>query len=89
MSSEVIFFAGFTVFVIFVMMLDLGAFNRKSTSHIVSFKEAAGWSAVWVALALCFYVFLRFYGHWVHDISDPSHLRTVQDLYYPKPDATR
>ncbi len=83
MSSEVIFFAGFTVFVILVMMLDLGAFNRKSASHIVSFKEAASWSAVWVALALGFYVFLRYYGYWVHDISDPSHLADVKSTYYP------
>jgi tellurite resistance protein TerC len=83
MSSEVIFFAGFAVFVIFVMMLDLGAFNRQSTSHIVSFREAASWSAVWVVLALGFYAFLRYFGYWVHDISDPSHLQTVQDLYYP------
>lgn len=82
MSSEVIFFAGFTVFVILVMMLDLGAFSRKK-SHIVSFKEAASWSAVWVALALGFYVFLRYYGHWVHDISDPSHLAAVKSTYYP------
>jgi len=81
MSSEIIFFAGFTVFVILVMMLDLGAFSRQK-SHIVSFKEAASWSAVWVALALGFYVFLRYYGHWVHDISDPSHLKQVHDQYY-------
>ncbi|TDB65845.1 TerC/Alx family metal homeostasis membrane protein [Arundinibacter roseus] len=81
MSNEVIFFAGFIVFVIFVMMLDLGAFSRQR-SHIVQFKEAAAWSAVWVTLAIGFYFFLRNFGYWVHDISDPSHLAAVQGLYY-------
>jgi tellurite resistance protein TerC len=38
------------------MALDLGVFNRKS--HILSFKEAAAWSAGWVSLALLFGLFL-------------------------------
>jgi tellurite resistance protein TerC len=81
MSSEVVFFAGFIVFVIFVMLLDLGAFSRKE-SHIIEFKEDAGWSLVWVLLAISFYAFLRYFGYWVHDISDASHLQEVHDLYY-------
>ena len=40
MSNELIFFSGFAVFVVFVMLLDLGAFS-KGESHIVKFKEAA------------------------------------------------
>jgi tellurite resistance protein TerC len=46
------FYAGFTVFVGLLLALDLGVFHRKA--HVVSFKEAAGWSVVWVALALLF-----------------------------------
>jgi tellurite resistance protein TerC len=46
------FYAGFLVFVFVMLALDLGVFHRKS--HTVSFKEAATWSAVWVALALIF-----------------------------------
>ena len=42
----------FTIFVLFMLALDLGVFNRKA--HIVSFKEATIWSAVWVTLALIF-----------------------------------
>lgn len=46
------FYAGFLVFVLFMLALDLGVFNRKA--HVVSFKEAATWSVVWVTLALLF-----------------------------------
>lgn len=44
-----------TVFLGFVgimLALDLGVFNRKA--HVVEFKEAAMWSAVWIALSLAF-----------------------------------
>ncbi|HEV7645322.1 MAG TPA: TerC family protein [Pyrinomonadaceae bacterium] len=53
------FYAGFTVFVLFMLALDLGVFNRKA--HVVSFKEAAVWSTVWVTLALVFnFLFYQF-----------------------------
>jgi len=44
--------AGFVAFVIAMLALDLGVFHRKA--HVVKFKEALGWSAVWVSLALLF-----------------------------------
>ena len=43
---------GFTVFVLGVLALDLGVFNRKA--HAITTKEAAAWSAVWVSLAVAF-----------------------------------
>lgn len=82
-SNETIFFIGFSIFIGFVMAFDLGAF-RKSEDHKVSFKEAGIWSAVWVALALVFFVFLRNYGYLIHDISDASHLELVREKYYDK-----
>ena len=45
-------YGAFLLFVLFVLAIDLGVFNRKS--HVVSFKEAAIWSVVWVALAMAF-----------------------------------
>jgi tellurite resistance protein TerC len=45
---------GFNLFILVMLALDLGVFHR--TAHEVSFKEAATWSAVWVALALAFNV---------------------------------
>jgi len=43
---------GFNLFVVGMLALDLGVFNRKA--HVVSLKEALGWSAFWIALALIF-----------------------------------
>ena len=44
--------AGFNLFILAMLALDLGVFHRKS--HEVSLKEAVTWSAVWVTLALLF-----------------------------------
>ena len=46
--------AAFTIFVLAMLALDLGVFHRKA--HEVRLKEAAAWSAVWVALAGAFNV---------------------------------
>lgn len=43
---------GFNAFVLVMLAIDLGIFHREA--HQVSIKEAAAWSAVWVALALIF-----------------------------------
>jgi tellurite resistance protein TerC len=43
---------GFTVFVLVMLLLDLSVFHRRS--HAVSFREALGFSALWVMLAVLF-----------------------------------
>ncbi|MDR2562169.1 MAG: TerC family protein [Holophagales bacterium] len=43
---------GFLAFVLVMLALDLGVFNRKA--HVPSFKEATVWSCAWVTLALAF-----------------------------------
>ena len=43
---------GFTVLVIALLVIDLGVLNRRG--HVLSMKEAGGWSAGLVALALAF-----------------------------------
>jgi len=45
-------FVGFNVVVLAILALDLGVLHRRSAK--VSLKEAASWSAVWVALSLSF-----------------------------------
>jgi len=42
----------FLVFVIGMLILDLGVFHKKN--HVIKFKEALVWSAFWMALALIF-----------------------------------
>lgn len=43
---------GFTLLVLTLLALDLGVFHRKA--HVVGAREALGWSAFWIALALLF-----------------------------------
>jgi tellurite resistance protein TerC len=53
------FYGIFLLFVLLMLSLDLGVFNRKA--HVVSFKEATVWSIVWVALALVFnFIFYQY-----------------------------
>lgn len=42
----------FNLFIVLLLVFDLAFLNRKS--HEVSLKEALGWSAFWIALALIF-----------------------------------
>ncbi len=80
LSNETLFFGAFTIFVIFVMLIDLGVFTKQK-SHIVSFKEAGIWSAIWVALSIGFYFFIKNYGYLVHDVSDMAHLQEIVTKY--------
>ena len=44
--------AGFNLFILAMLALDLGVFHRKS--HEVSIREATVWSFVWITLAMIF-----------------------------------
>ena len=54
------FYAGFSGFVLAMLLLDLGVFHKEA--HIVSVKESAAWSAVWFSLALIFNVGFYYYA---------------------------
>src|SRR5678816_994500 len=43
---------GFSVFILVMLSLDLGLFNRKA--HTIKYREAAIWSGVWISLATVF-----------------------------------
>lgn len=49
----------FILFVLVVLALDLGVFNKKS--HTVGFKESMIWSAVWISLAMVFNVIIYYW----------------------------
>jgi tellurite resistance protein TerC len=42
----------FIIFVLALLALDLGVFNRRP--HAIRFREAAAWSAFWIVLSLAF-----------------------------------
>lgn len=46
----------FFLVVLFMLLLDLGIFNKKS--HVVTNKEAAIWSLVWISISMMFSVFI-------------------------------
>ncbi len=52
MSSQVLWWVSFGVFVFVMLTLDLRVFNRRA--HEIKVKEALLWTAFWVALALLF-----------------------------------
>lgn len=52
----------FAVFILAMLALDLGVFNRKS--HVIKMKEAMLWTLFWVTLGLLFGTGIYFfYGH--------------------------
>jgi tellurite resistance protein TerC len=62
-----------------MLAFDIGVFNKKN--HEVKFKEAFGFTLLWVSIALIFWGLIYFYGHMLHDIQDMDHLREIIALY--------
>lgn len=73
-------YAGFVLLVLLLLALDLGVFHRKA--HVISVKEALGWSAFWIALGLAFagFIYAGYESHWLG-------LGLTPDLMTPAPRA--
>jgi tellurite resistance protein TerC len=58
-------YAGFVALVLALLALDLGVFHRKA--HVVSVREALGWSGFWIALGVAFsaFIYAGYEGHWL------------------------
>jgi tellurite resistance protein TerC len=57
--DNLLFWILFNVFVVLMLVLDLGVFHRRS--HTVKFREALGYSIMWIALAAVFAVIVFFW----------------------------
>jgi tellurite resistance protein TerC len=55
---NIYFWIGFHIFILLMLALDLGVFNRKA--HKVPVKEAVIWSGIWITLALLFSLFVNY-----------------------------
>jgi len=66
--TENLFMLIFIVVIALLLFLDLGVLHKKD--HVVTFKESAAWTAVWVTLSLLFFIFLRFQGDMVVNVHD-------------------
>ncbi|RIK41549.1 MAG: hypothetical protein DCC58_12360 [Chloroflexi bacterium] len=51
-TQTLLLWGGFTLFILALLALDLGVFHREA--HVVSLREAAIWSGIWISLALVF-----------------------------------
>ncbi len=80
MQSELIFIAGFIVFIILMLAIDLGLFT--STEKPVSVKQAAIMSLVWIALTLGFYALIYNYGHLLHHIDSFADLQRINEAHF-------
>lgn len=77
--SHLLFMLIFLVIVGTMLLLDLGVFHKDD--HVVSFKESAGWTAVWVLLAVAFGFFILFAGEKIHGLSTPEQLIAINELH--------
>jgi|GEM_PF-4240960 len=78
MPQNWIFWLAFNLFVLAMLALDLGVFHRKE--HVVKFKEALAWTAVWVALAGVFAGLLLFFGQTMAASPRPNHELSLEFL---------
>ena len=58
-SSTAALWIGFSLFILFMLSLDLGLFNRRA--HAIKYREAAIWSGVWITLAMVFAAIVFYY----------------------------
>ncbi len=65
-TQEIIVFIAFLILIIFMLILDIGVFNKKSKE--VGFKTALKYTILWVSLALIFWGLIYFFGHLIHGI---------------------
>lgn len=59
MNTELYFWIAFILFVLAMLAIDLGIFNRKT--HEISFKESLAWTMVWIGLSMLFSAVVYFW----------------------------
>jgi tellurite resistance protein TerC len=57
--NELGFWIAFNIFVVAMLVLDLAVFHRKP--HAIRFREAAGFSILWIAMAAAFAAFVFYW----------------------------
>ena len=71
-------YAAFVALVLALLALDLGVFHRKA--HVVSVKEALGWSAFWIVLGVAFVavIYAGYENHWMGLGLTPDRMSTAE-----------
>ena len=80
--NELIFFSSFLVFILLMVLMDLGVFQKHS--HVLKFRESITWTLVWVTISICFYFLIRFHGNWIHGLDSLSAIQErVSKFHHP------
>lgn len=77
--NEVIFFCCFLLLVSALLALDLGVFHKKD--HIITFKEAAIWTGVWIGVSLLFYLFILLKAECIHGAYSLEQIQLLSDKH--------
>jgi len=75
MSGEAIFIAGFLVFIVVMLAIDLGLFSNSDKP--VTTRHALIMSSVWIGFALIFYGLIFVYGDKLHGITTFADLQAI------------
>jgi tellurite resistance protein TerC len=79
MTAEFWYLVGFHVFILIMLALDLGVFQRQA--HAVTMTEAAIWSTVWIVLALLFaFGIWKFWYLWHEEYPEQGPEKAVEFL---------
>jgi tellurite resistance protein TerC len=73
-------YAGFVGLVLLLLALDLGVFHRKA--HVISVKEALGWSAFWIAIGVAFvgFIYAGYENHWMGLGLTPDRMSVAEEV---------
>ncbi|MBR3466069.1 MAG: TerC/Alx family metal homeostasis membrane protein [Bacteroidales bacterium] len=77
--TENLFMLIFIVVIALLLILDLFVLHKKD--HEVTFKESARQTAIWVSLAMLFFLLIRFQGNKVVDVHDKDQFVAQNELY--------
>ena len=64
--SETLILLGFFVLILLMLMVDIGVFHKKD--HEIGFREALGWTGVWVGMAMLTWLLIFLFGEKIHGL---------------------
>ncbi len=79
--NNTVFFALFIFSIIGVLVFDLLLVGKDK--HVISLKESAVWTSVWVTLAVGFYLIIMHIGEQIHGIGSLASLAEYKHKYAP------
>lgn len=79
--SEAVVFTLFLLFIAVMLALDLGVFHKKD--HVIGWKEAGVWVAIWFGMAMLFSLVVFLKGDIFHGIHDAASLKAYYAAYFP------